>query len=148
MFNFVKRTNVLRRISVCLTITGLLFNCLSTPASAAVDVTRRVVFPKGKKSVSYKGKLPRYYADYDAYVFRAKKDQTISVKLTTDEPGASISIYETRELGPMEDCILASSRDWSGKLPITSEYSVQVYGSSSIDHESSRGAYTISIELN
>jgi hypothetical protein len=56
-----------------------------------------------------------------------------------------------QELGPMEDTILANDeklREWSGKLPIASEYSVQVYGVSSIDaNDASGAAYSIEISL-
>jgi len=94
--------------------------------------------------------LPRKYADYDSYVLRAKKGQALSVKLTSADPDAYFAVYETQELGPDEDAILANdekSREWSGKLPIKSEYSVQVYGVSSIDDGDSGAAYTIEISL-
>ena len=109
------------------------------------------MFPKGKTSVSYKGKLTREYASYDSYLLRAKKGQTSTVKLTTTDRDASFAVYETKELGPDEDTILANdekSRQWSGKLPIASQYSVQVYGVSSIDdHSASGAAYTLEITL-
>ena len=64
---------------------------------------------------------------------------------------ASFSIYETKQLGPEEDTILQGDetlRLFTGKLPITSEYSVQVYGVSSIDdREASGAAYIIGISL-
>jgi hypothetical protein len=52
----------------------------------------------------------------------------------------------------MEDAIYANNdeklRAWSGKLPITSEYSVQIYGVNSIDDKDPSGAaYTIEISL-
>jgi hypothetical protein len=120
-----------------------------SPAVWGANVEKRVVFPKGKTSVSFKGKLPRHANDYDAYFFRAKAQQTLSIKLTSDDPEAYVAIFETRELGPVEDSMLANdekSRQWSGKLPISSEYSVQVYGTSS-DQASSGAAYTIEISL-
>ncbi len=62
-----------------------------------------------------------------------------------------LTVYETKELGPMDDAIYANNdeklRAWSEKLPITSEYSVQIYGVSSIDSHSASGAYTIAISL-
>lgn len=117
-----------------------------------VQIEKRVVFKKGKTSASYTGRLPRKYASYDAYVLRARKGQTITVRLTTSDPDASFSVYETKELGPEEDAIYVNNdeklREWSGKLPITSEYSVQVYGVSSIDDKDASGAaYTIEISL-
>ena len=71
--------------------------------------------------------------------------------MTTTDRDASFAVYETKELGPAEDTILANdekSRQWSGKLPIKSEHSVQVYGVSSIDDRDASGAaYTIEISL-
>ena len=134
-------------LTICLLAVSLTF-----PPEIMADVTKRVVFPKGKKTVSYKGKLPKQYASYDAYVLRAKKGQTITVKLTTADADASFSIYETKELGPEEDAIYSNTQEilheWSGKLPITSEYSVQIYGVSNIDDKDVSGAaYTIEISL-
>ena len=75
-----------------------------------------------------------------------QKGQTITVKLTTTDRDASFAIYETTVLGPTEDTILPNNetlRLFSGKLPVTSEYSVQVYGVTSIDdQEPSGAAYT------
>lgn len=113
-------------------------------------VETRVVFQKGKTSARYKGKLPREYADYDSYYFRARKGQTLSVRLATDKSEGYLAIYETKVLGPDEDTILGNdekSRDWSGKLPVTGEYSVQVYGVGSMGTRSSGAAYTIEISI-
>ena len=123
----------------------------AAPEVSGVEITRRVAFPKGKTSVIYKGKLTTEYASYDSYVVRAKKGQTLSVKLTTTDRNASFAIYETQEFGPDEDTILPNNptlRLFSGKLPITSEYSVQVYGVSSIEDRNPTSApYTIEISL-
>lgn len=124
---------------------------LTAPASFG-DTVRRVVFPKRKNTVAYRAKLQRQYADYDAYVLRARRGQTLSVKLTSTDANAYISIYETKELGPTEDSMIAEDvrfpREWSGKLPLTSEYSIQVYGVRTIDDPAGFGAaYTIEITL-
>lgn len=121
------------------------------PISLGAQIEKRVVFPKGKATITYKGKLPRYYADYDAYVLKAKKGQTITVKLTSAESTASFAIYETKIFGPDEDLIFPQNelnRTYTGKLPITSEYSIQVYGVTSAHSSRSSGAaYTIEISL-
>jgi hypothetical protein len=91
------------------------------------QIEKRVVFRKG--AAVFSGKLPRD-PDYNAYFFPAKKAQTLTVKLISDDPEAYIAIYETKQLGPDEDTILANavrSRQWSGRLPVSGEYSVQVY---------------------
>lgn len=124
---------------------------LSAQILVNAQVERRVVFAKGKNSATHSGKLPRNYADYDAYVFRAKRGQTLSVKLTSSDPIAYVVVYETKQLGPDEDMISAGpdefQREWSGALPITSEYSVQVYGVRSSGERSNRTTYTLEISL-
>ena len=137
----------IHRLVFALVVVSFVFS----PEVAGAEITKRVVFPKGKTSVSYKGRLTREYASYDAYLLRAKKGQKLTVKLTTTDPDASFAVYETKELGPEEDAILVNngtSPSWTGRLPITSEYSVQVYGVSSIDDRDASGAvYTIEISL-
>ena len=85
------------------------------------------------------------------YILKAKKGQTITVKLISDDPNASFAIYETENLGPSEDQISGQDtkvRTFSGKLPITSEYAVQVYGVSSFEQgEGSGSEYKIEISL-
>ena len=140
-----------RRDQCSLAIISVCF-VLLLPSVIAAQVEKRVVFAKGKNSASYQGKLPRDYADYDAYIFRAKRGQTLSFKLTTSDPQAYIAVYETKqELGPDEDLISAGDdqypRVWSGKLPVTSEFSLQVYGAREIGQHSNRSAYMIEITL-
>ena len=126
----------------------MLFLAMAFPPEVLGDgIETRVVFPRGKTSVSYKAKLPRDY-DYDSYFFPAKKRQTLTVKLACDDPEAYLAIYETRELGPDEDTILANdrrAREWTGRLPVTGEYSVQVYDSA--ENGINRAPYTIEISL-
>ncbi|HEY8559760.1 MAG TPA: hypothetical protein VIL74_05110 [Pyrinomonadaceae bacterium] len=118
---------------------------------AAQTVGKRVQFPKGKNSVVYKGKLPRSYADYDYYTLRARKGQTLTVKLITDDPDASITIYETQKLGPDEDGVTPDEpkplREWSGRLPITSEYSIQIYGPDGVDKKGTGKPYALEITI-
>lgn len=137
-------------MSILRTFVGVVLALTLTALALVAQVEKRVVFAKGKSSATLQGKLPRNYADYDAYVIRGRRGQTLSVKLTTNDPNAYITVYETKQLGPDEDMISTGAeypRDWSGKLPITSEYSVQVYGSRNLDQRSTRAAYTIEISL-
>lgn len=131
-------------------LTGLAFVLLLFASDAdSQTITKRVVFAKGRSSASFKHRLPTRYADYDAYLVRARKGQTLTIKLIADDPKASISIFETKVLGPGEDSIIGDAefpRSWSGKLPLTSEYSIQVYGPRSID-DRARGNYTIEITI-
>jgi hypothetical protein len=120
------------------------------PILVGAQVERRVVFPKGKYSATYRGNLPRAYADYDAYFFRAKRGQTLSFKLTTVDPNAHVIVYETQdEIPPDEDITPGGEylRVWSGRLPATSEYSVQVYGVRRDGPPSKRSPYTVEITI-
>jgi hypothetical protein len=111
------------------------------------QLEKRVVFAKGKTTAVYKGRLP-LNLNYDAYFFPARKSQTLTVKLICEDPEAYMAIYEIKELGPDEDTSLANddrSREWTGKLPVTGEYSVQVYDAA--ENGLNRFAYTIQISL-
>ena len=130
------------------TICLLTFSLLLPPEVIGAGVEKRVVFPKGRTSVSYRGKLPLHEGNYDAYFFPAKKLRTLTVKLTCDDPEAFLAIYETKVLGPDEDTVLAfdqRAREWTGRLPVTGEYSVQVYDAS--ENGINRAAYTLDISL-
>lgn len=135
------------RISQSFVICLVVFAFIFPPEVLGGGIEKRVTLPKGKTTVSYRGKLP-LHSDYDAYFFPAKKQQTLTVKLTCDDPDAYLAIYETKKLGPDEDTILANdtrSREWSGRLPVKGEYSVQVYDAS--ENGINRAAYTIEISL-
>ncbi len=129
----------------------IIFQILILPFAVFGQVEKRVVFTKAKPAVSLKGKLPRNYADYDAYVFKAKKGQTLTIKLTTTSPDASFAVYELNIYGPDEDQIVSQNelnRTYTGKIPITSEFAVQVYGvTSSKKSPGSGAAYTIEISV-
>ena len=129
-----------------LILTAILFS----PNLLAQDVVRKVVFAKGSSQAVVAGRLPRSFADYHAYTLKIRKGQTLSISLETANKDAYVAVYETRILGPDEDAILANdehSRSWSGPVPVTSTYSVQVYGSSSIDHPSSESPYKLTISV-
>lgn len=134
-----------KRIStICLLALSFIF----PPEVVGAGIEKRVVFPKGRTTVSYRGKLPLREGNYDAYFFPARKTQTLTVKLTCDDPEAFLAIYETKVLGPDEDVILAfdqRAREWTGRLPVTGEYSVQVYDAS--ENGINRAAYTLDISL-
>jgi hypothetical protein len=79
----------IRRLVIVLIVASFAFS----PEVLGAEITKRVVFPKGKTAVSYKGKLPREYASYDAYLLRAKKGQTLTVKLTSSDADASFAVF-------------------------------------------------------
>ena len=133
-----------------LAVASLVFGFVCVPEALCRDVVRKVIFPKGRSTVTFNGRLPREYAVYHAYVLRAKRGQRLSVKLTTADLDASFSIYETKRFGPDEDTIFLQDpaiREHTAVLPITSEYSVQVYGVKDFDDRPSGSVYSIEITL-
>ena len=141
---------MLRNFATCILLLSLIVH--SGFAASVGGIEKRLVFTKARTTFTLRGKLPRQSADYDAYVFRARKGQTISVKLTSVDRKASFSIYELKELGPEEDLIVPQNEmngQYTGALPITSEYAVQVYGKpiGDVDGPGSGAAYTIEISL-
>jgi hypothetical protein len=131
-----------------LMMAAIVFSILLPREVLGAGIVKRVIFPKGKTTVSYRGKTPLHEGNYDAYFFPAKKMQTLTVKLVCDDAEAYLAIYETKELGPDEDTILANdlrSREWTGRLPVKGEYSVQVYDAS--ENGINRAAYTLEISL-
>jgi hypothetical protein len=140
----MSKASAISIIVICL----LTFSFVFPPEVVGAGVEKRVVFPKGKTTVTYRGKLPLHEGNYDAYFFPAKKMQTLTVKLVSDDPEAFLAIYETKELGPDEDTILGfdkRAREWTGRLPVKGEYSVQVYDAS--ENGVNRAPYTLEISL-
>lgn len=141
---YQRLTVLVRSSAICLILLAFVF----PPEVFGDGIAKRVIFPKGKTTAMYRGKLPLKDYNYDSYFFPAKTMQMLTVKLTCDDPDAYLAIYETKVLGPDEDTILANgerSREWSGRLPVTGEYSVQVYDAS--ENGINRAAYTIEISL-
>lgn len=140
------RNLVLRRLITAIIVGSV----VGVPEITGRDVVRMVLFPKGKPTVTFKGRLPREYAVYHAYVVRAKRGQRLSVKLNTADPDASFSIFETKHFGPDEDTLFLQDpaiREHTVVVPITSEYSIQVYGVKDIDDRPSGAAYSIQVTL-
>lgn len=138
---------MLKELFTIATLTSIVFVFTFTSDVFGTPVEKRVLFPKGKGGVTYRGKLPKQY-DYDAYILPAKKGRFITVRLISADPDAYIAIYETKVLGPDEDTILANDSrfvQWTGQLPVNGEYSIQVYDAG--DNRLERSAYTIEITI-
>ena len=106
-----------------------LFTSFSYPSStSAAGKETQVRFAKGRSSASYNGALPVGTAEYDAYVLRARAGQTLTVSLDSEDEKAYLVVY-SMDLGPGEDRITPEGavRDWTGPLPVSGQYSVQVY---------------------
>jgi hypothetical protein len=132
-----------RIVAIILVVIAIVY----PPEIFGSGITKRVVFPKGKGVVTYRGKLPRN-SDYDAYFFTAQKGRFLSIKLISTDRDAYFAVYETKVLGPDEDTIVANDKrslDWTGSLPVSGEYSVQVYDA--LENGINAAAYTIELTM-
>jgi len=125
-----------KRIAVLCLALGLFLAAPPAPLLARRQGKEQAIrFAKGSAaSATYKGRVPKSEYDYDAYLLkRAKAGQVLGFTLESADPAARVVVY-AMELGPTEDLIApaklggAPLRKWSGKLPVTGGYSVQVYG--------------------
>ena len=112
------------------------------PARAGKE--QRVRFQRGRTTAILKGKLPRETAEYDAYIVRGRAGQTLAVHLATGDKQAFVKVF-AMELGPTEDMLTPEEgdiiQDWSGKLPVAGDYSVQVYT------DGKGGDYTLEVTI-
>ncbi|MBS1796698.1 MAG: hypothetical protein JSS81_22900 [Acidobacteria bacterium] len=123
---------------------------LALALAASAQTARRVTFQKGRTATVVNGLLPRAAGDYDAYIVRARRGQTLSFRLITDEPDAYVFVFESELLGPDEDMLTPEGerlREWSGALPVTSKYSVQVYGPDGSSRKARSIKYALEISI-
>ncbi|HKR01244.1 MAG TPA: hypothetical protein VJT09_11255 [Pyrinomonadaceae bacterium] len=83
------------------------------------SVIRRVNFPRGRTTAVLKGTLRRGLS-HD-YLLRAKRGQTMTVHLAADSGEMSLTI-----LRPDGETWLDDTKDWSGELPSTGTYRINV----------------------
>ena len=124
----------MKRIAVLCLALGLFLAAPPAPLLARQGKEQAVRFAKGSATATYKGRVPKSEYDYDAYLLkRARAGQTLGFTLESADPAARVVVY-AMDLGPADDLIApaklggAPLRKWSGKLPVTGGYSVQVYG--------------------
>jgi hypothetical protein len=104
------------------------FICTFALASVlAQGVKQKIRFARGSSSATVRGTVVR--GDRDRYYLAAKKGQTMSVKITSEEDNAVFQIYlpgEEKALPGAEDG--DDAKDWSGELPSDAEYVIVVGG--------------------
>jgi hypothetical protein len=100
---------------------------LALSSTLADGVKQKIRFAKGSSSATVSGTVVR--GDSDRYYVGAKKGQTMSVKITSEEDNAVFQIYL-----PGEEKALHGAGDgddatnWSGELPADAEYVIVVGG--------------------
>ncbi len=100
---------------------------LAVSSLLAQGVKKKIQFARGASSATVSGAVVR--GDRDRYYLGAKKGQTMSVKITSQEDNAVFQIYLPGE----EDALSGAgdgddARDWSGELPRDAEYVIVVGG--------------------
>jgi len=113
----------------------LLRRCLATgflctlalSSLLAQGVKKTIQFARGASSATVRGSVVR--GDRDRYYVGAKKGQTMSVKITSEEDNAVFQVYL-----PGEEEALSGAGDgddaknWSGELPSDADYVIVVGG--------------------
>ena len=100
---------------------------LALSSLGAQGVKKKIQFERGSSSAAVKGAVIR--GESDRYYLGAKKGQTMSVKISSEEDNAVFQVYLPGEqetlpgAGEGED-----TKDWSGELPRDAEYVIVVGG--------------------
>ena len=104
------------------------FACsLALSSLLAQGVKKKIQFERGSSSATVKGAVIR--GESDRYYVGAKKGQTMSLKITSEEDNAVFQVYL-----PGEEQTLSGAgegddtKDWSGELPRDAEYVIVVGG--------------------
>ncbi|HWT02658.1 MAG TPA: hypothetical protein VN256_20580 [Pyrinomonadaceae bacterium] len=113
------RTRKQLAIHVLVAALLLLASSASAEAQKGRSVTRRVNFPRGRTTTVLKGTVRRGLS-HD-YLLRARAGQTMTVHLTTEAAGMSVTI-----LRPDGETWIYDTKDWSGELPATGTYRINV----------------------
>jgi len=107
---------------------ALAFVCSFALSSlVAQGVKKKIQFARGSSSATVQGAVIR--GERDRYYLGAKKGQTMSVKITSEEDNAVFQVYLPGE----EDALPGAgdgddAKDWSGELPRDAEYIIVVGG--------------------
>ncbi|HEX8922265.1 MAG TPA: hypothetical protein VF766_12375 [Pyrinomonadaceae bacterium] len=88
-------------------------------AQKGKSVVRRVNFPRGRTTTVLRGTVRRGIS-HD-YLVHARAGQTMTLHLTTNATGMSLTI-----LKPDGESWIDDTKDWSGELPSTGTYRINV----------------------
>lgn len=119
--NFLPRQLLSRGLVVILVCSFALSSLL------AQGVKKKIQFARGSSSATVNGAVIR--GERDRYFLGAKKGQTMSVKITSEEDNAVFQVYLPGE----EEALSGAgdgddAKDWSGELPRDAEYVIVVGG--------------------
>ncbi|HYJ45716.1 MAG TPA: hypothetical protein VEV81_03810 [Pyrinomonadaceae bacterium] len=104
-------------------------------AEAGRDRTRRIRFESGRTTKVIKDAVVR--GDRDRYLLKASAGQTLIVHITSEENNAVFDIYRPGGRRTLENA--QESTDWTGSLPRSGDYIIEVGGT--------RGNATYTLEV-
>lgn len=97
----------------------------AVPASAQVQVIKRLRFARGSNSKTVKGQVSPEGNRY-LYFFKARKGQRLTVRVTSDDGNAVCDVmsHGLFDVNP----VVENTADWTGRLPEADEgeYSIEV----------------------
>lgn len=129
----MKNKNLKIKISVLFAAMLLVITSIET--LAARDRTRRIRFESGRTTKVIKDAVVR--GDRDRYILHARAGQTLIVHITSVENNAVFDIYRPGGKRTLENA--QESADWTGSLPRTGDYIIEVGGT--------RGNATYTLEV-
>jgi hypothetical protein len=91
-----------------------------------VTIPQRIVFNQGAVSATVSGTVGK--SRVNSYVARASAGQTMSVSLSSATQGAALTIYGLTDGQPLVRSAMGATT-WSGKLPGTQDYMIEVVSS-------------------
>ena len=118
----MKNKNLSMKLRVLFAAMLLLITTVETFASR--DRTRRIRFESGRTTKVIKDAVVR--GDRDRYILHARAGQTLLVHITSEENNAVFDIYRPGGKHTLENA--QESMDWSGALPRTGDYIIEVGG--------------------
>src|SRR3954452_8496289 len=119
----MKDKNLSIKLRVLL-IAALLLMTTVVAEAGGRDRTRRIRFESGRTTKVIKDAVVR--GDRDRYILHARAGQTLLVHITSEENNAVFDIYRPGGKRTLENA--QESTDWSGSLPRTGDYIIEVGG--------------------
>ena len=100
---------------------------LALTSLSAEGVKKKIQFARGSSSATVSGAVIR--GERDRYYLGAKKGQTMSVKITSEEDNAVFQVFLPGEEEALPGAADGDdAKDWSGELPRDAEYVIVVGG--------------------
>ncbi|HEY3345805.1 MAG TPA: hypothetical protein VGJ97_12805 [Anaerolineaceae bacterium] len=93
------------------------------PYDLVVTIPQRIVFNQGAVSATVSGTVGK--SRVNSYLTRANAGQSMTVALSSAAPGAALTLYGLQDGQPLVRSAMGAT-SWSGKLPGTQDYLIEV----------------------